>query len=322
MNIYIIYNDDFSKDDNIEKGEIDNVGNALTSLGHFVAYNSIKSIADFDFFFSPFLHGDLVFNLFEGFSDHPESEILAVEKLEELSLLFTGNSSKTLKLTLDKCKTKKLLEDCGVRTPNFTKVTSNREMSLEGLSFPLIIKPNRSDASNGIDLDNVTYRISDLVNKVNELLFSYDEVVIEEYIDGREFNVGLLGRRGEMKVTSISEIVYDFPVDVPKILTFGSKWKKDSMYFDNSSPVCPAVVDVDKMTDICDMAIKSCAVAECKGYARVDFRQDREGNNYVLEINANPDLSDDAGFVLQAKQFGLSYDDLIGEIVRIGIDKR
>jgi D-alanine-D-alanine ligase len=106
----------------------------------------------------------------------------------------------------------------------------------------------------------------------------------------------------------------------PKILTFGSKWRKDSIYFDNSFAVCPADIDERMFSDICDIAIKSCNVIDCEGYARVDFRQDEKGNNYVLEVNANPDLSDDAGFVLQAKQIGLSYRDLIGEIVRIGCE--
>ena len=318
MKVFIIYNDDFDQYDNIEKCEIERVCDALMMLGHTIECCPIDKIGDL----SSVLHGDLVFNLFEGSANNPESEVLIAERLEKMSMPFTGNSSSTLKYTLDKIDMKTLLRDCGIRTPNHIKITLyTNDVNIKGLRFPLIIKPRSNDASNGIDFDNVVYQMSTLMDKIESMLSRYHEVIVEDYIDGREFNVGLLGKKNEMKVTAISEIVYDFPVTVPKILTFDSKWKKDSLYFNDSSPVCPADVNDDMKFDLYNLAIKSCGATGCEGYARVDLRQDEKNNNYVLEVNANPDLSDDAGFVLQATQSGLSYVNLIDEIVKCAMSR-
>lgn len=262
------------------------------------------------------LSGKVVFNLFEGLYDDPQTEWISAEIMERFSVCFTGNSSYTLRTTLNKEKTKELFRQNNISTPDSQLVVSP-DFVFE-LSFPCIVKPNCEDASWGL---SIVFSEEGLRQRVKQLLMEVPEILLEVFVEGREFNVSVMGNN-ELKIVEISEIIFEFPPDVPKILSYDSKWNSNSEFYRRAYPICPAPVDADLRRMISEMSIKACNIVGCNGYARVDFRQSSSnGCLYILEVNANPDISEDAGFALQSRMSGLTYDLMIESIVDLALKK-
>lgn len=258
----------------------------------------------------------LVFNLFEGFGGLPETEIEATHALNDLGVPYTGNPPAVLGLGLDKAQAKERFNKFEIPTPAF-QVFSSCSLHDVNLKFPVIAKPSREDASHGIYADNVANNIIALESAIRRLLTtSKSPVLVEEYIDGKEFNATVLGGH----VLPISEIVYSLPSELPHILAFESKWDPESIYFKNTQVICPARISPTDEKKIKELAIRAFKACGCKGYARVDIRQDSDGNYYVLEINPNPDISPDAGCARQASAAGLTYTELIKIIIEQALD--
>ena len=186
------------------------------------------------------LAADLVFNLFEGFSDYPETEAVVAEILAELGIPYTGCPPATLALALDKAKTKALLEEAGFATPRYQLLTPET-LSAFHLDYPCIVKPCGEDASLGLSEESVVYDFASLERQVRLISSLYRQVLVEEFIDGREFNATVLGN-SECTVLPVSEIVYLLPVGMPRLLTFAAKWKPESLYFQGTKAVCPAQI--------------------------------------------------------------------------------
>jgi len=265
------------------------------------------------------LQADVVFNLFEGFEDWPETEAAVADIMTELGLRYTGCSGATLSLALDKARSKTLMESAEIDTPK-CQVLSPRTLSKLRLAYPCIVKPYAQDASLGISEDSVVYNYAALGGKVREIskLFG-GRVVVEEYVDGREFNITVLGG-SEPTPLPISEINYSLPPDVPRILTFAAKWDPNSLYFKGTSAVCPADIDPALRAHIEDTAVRLFRLFDCTGYARVDFRLDNEGHLKALEMNPNPDISPNSGAALQASAAGLSYARFIENILLMAME--
>jgi D-alanine-D-alanine ligase len=258
----------------------------------------------------------LVFNLFEGFGGLPETEIEAAHALNALGVPYTGNPPAVLSLGLDKAQAKECFNKFDIPTPAF-QVFSSCSLQDFNLKYPVIAKPSREDASHGIYADNVANNIIALESVIRRLLTtSKSPVLVEEYIDGKEFNATVLGGH----VLPISEIVYSLPSELPHILTFESKWDPESIYFKNTQVICPARISPTDEKKIKKLAIRAFKACGCKGYGRVDIRQDSDGNYYVLEINPNPDISPDAGCARQASAAGLTYTELIKIIIEQALD--
>jgi D-alanine-D-alanine ligase len=265
------------------------------------------------------IHGikaPLVFNLFEGFGGLPETEIEAAHALNDLGVPYTGNPPTVLSLGLDKVQAKECFNKFDIPTPAF-QVFDSCSLQDFNLKFPVIAKPSREDASHGIYSDNVANDISALESVIRRLLgTSKSPVLVEEYIDGKEFNITVLG----VHVLPISEIVYSLPSELPSILTYESKWDPESIYFKHTQVKCPARISHTEEKKIKELAIRAFKACGCKGYGRVDIRQDSNGNYYVLEINPNPDISPDAGCARQASAVGLTYTELIKIIIEQSLD--
>ncbi len=267
------------------------------------------------------LSADLVFNLFEGFDGRPETEATVADILSELRLTYTGCPGTALLLALDKGKSKALLEAAGIATPKY-QLLSPETLPQFRLSYPCIVKPCAEDASHGISEESVVSDSTSLekqVARVNELFGG--RALVEEFVDGREFNVTVLGAK-EPVVLPISEIVYSLPPGRPRILTFHAKWEPDSIYYKNSPVVCPAEIQ-GKLTDrIGSIARRVFKLLGCSGYARVDFRLDSEGCPLVLEVNPNPDISPGYGAACQAQAAGMAYNQFIEKIVQLALERR
>jgi D-alanine-D-alanine ligase len=167
------------------------------------------------------IEADLVFNLFEGFAGHPETEAEIAEMLAALKIPFTGCPAGALRLGLDKAKTKALLKNAGIATPDFQLL---RPETLSGfrLDYPCIVKPRREDASHGLSPESVVSDFAALEKQVSAVSRYYGgQALVERFISGREFNVSVLGGA----VLPVSEIDYSLPKGVPPMLTYAAKWQ-------------------------------------------------------------------------------------------------
>jgi D-alanine-D-alanine ligase len=262
------------------------------------------------------LEADLVFNLFEGFDGHPETEIAVANFLSELGLIFTGCPGSALSLGLDKVKTKAHLEATGIDTPRY-QLLGAETISLFHLNYPCIVKPCGEDGSNGISEESVVHDFASLERQVTTVSKCFGKrALVEEFIDGREFNITVLGT-DEPKALPASEIVYSLPPEVPRILSFSAKWDPQSIYFEHTKAVCPAEIDIELQERIAQTALPTFRLLGSRGYARVDFRLDTEGQLKVIEVNPNPDISPDAGAALQAQAAGMTYNQFIEQIVQL-----
>jgi D-alanine-D-alanine ligase len=266
------------------------------------------------------LETDLVFNLFEGFDGYPETEPAITNFLAELSLTYTGCSAAALSFGLDKINTKVHLAAMGTETPRY-QLLGTKTSHLFHLNYPCIVKPYAEDGSNGISEESVVHDFASLEKQVAIISRLFRKrALVEEYIDGREFNATVLGARPP-RALPVSEIVYSLPPNMPRILTFSAKWDPQSVYFEGTKAVCPAEIDTELQERITQTALFAFRLLGSRGYARVDFRLDSEENLKIIELNPNPDISPDAGAALQAKVAGLSYNQFIEQIVQLAVKK-
>ncbi len=260
------------------------------------------------------LEADVIFNLFEGFDGCPETESEVAEMLAERKIPFTGCPAAALKVALDKARTKELFVKSGIPTARY-QVLSPENLATFGLSFPCIVKPLAEDASHGITEDSVVADYTALAKQLAKVCKLYGgKALVEEYVDGREFNTTVMGN-ARLRVPAISEIVFTLPADKPRVLTFEGKWEENSLYFDNTRAVCPADISLQERDAIQKIAKAAFRLVGCRGYARVDFRQDKAGKFKVLEVNPNPDITPGSGAALQAATAGMTYSQFIERII-------
>jgi D-alanine-D-alanine ligase len=257
----------------------------------------------------------LIFNLCEEFHGQTRLEMNIAALLELLHIPFTGSSALVLGLSQDKGKTKSILGHYGIPTPRYVVWPPGERVSVAHLQKPLFVKPLREDASLGIGNDAIARNSSSLLSKVKRIhRLHHQPALVEEYIEGRELNVSILGNEAP-QVLPISEIDFStLPKGLPKICGYEAKWVENSPEFHHTIPLCPAPLPVKLERLVREVALKAYQAMECRDYGRVDIRLSSDGIPYVLEINANPDISPDAGMPRSAKAAGLTYPELIGRI--------
>jgi D-alanine-D-alanine ligase len=267
------------------------------------------------------LDADVIFNLFEGFEDHPETEATVTHILEGLHVPCTGCPSSALALALDKARAKAMMEESGIPTPRH-QLLSPETLSKFNLDYPCIVKPSREDASHGLSEDSVVRDYSSLQERV-ALVTTYfgGMALVEEFLEGREFNATVLHNSEEV-VLPISEIIYSLPPNMPEVLTYAAKWDPNSMYFKHTNAVCPAQIGAEEQAHIVEIAVTVFRLMVGHGYARVDMRMDAQGKINVLEVNPNPDISPDAGSSRQAQAAGMSYSQFISEILTLAFQRQ
>ncbi len=268
------------------------------------------------------LEAELVFNLFEGFFGCPESEADIAELLSQMGMVFTGSDSKTLRLAVDKAQTSHLLKAHGILTPAFY-LLNGHGMNGFHLNFPCIIKPLAEDASHGLSERSVVYDHASLAETIEIFERAYPgQGMVEEFIEGREFNVTIMGDGGKYEALAISEIEYNLPSGYPALLTFAAKWHPDSLYYKGTRVSCPAEVSGSLRSLIEETAIETYELTGCRDYARVDMRFSADGKLYVIDVNPNPDISPGAGAARQAAAAGLSYTQFIGRILDFAAQRK
>jgi len=299
---------------------VEAVHNALLELGYEAVRVPLASSLDQTREKLSELETNVVFNLFEGFCGYPETEAEIPDILSALGIPYTGCPGGALRLALDKVKTKVILRAAGIKTPDF-QLLNPETLPMSRLSYPCIVKPRVEDASHGLSERSVVYDFASLKEQVaNVSSFYGGQALVEQFMNGREFNVTVLGNQN-CTVLPVSEINYSLPHGMPRILTFAAKWQPDSLYFQGTKVVCPAEIGTRVREHITQTALNAFHLLGCRGCARVDMRLDEEGRLNVIEVNPNPDISPGSGAVCQAEAAGMTYAQFIEKIVQLALEK-
>lgn len=297
------------------------VANALITLGHQPTIVSFP--ADPTIFLEQLdaVGAELIVNLCEGLWGDSHLELHAAALLELTGLPVTGSGPLCLGLTQDKLRTKELLLANGLPTPRHRLVRCGEHLAVEpGLRYPLIVKPRSEDASHGITDASVVEDFVALQAQIGYVHRLYrQDALVEEFIAGRELNVAILGNEDAVEVLPLSEIRFD-PALTRPIVSYAGKWLEDSPAYQGTIPVCPAQLTESDAAAVRATALKAFHAMDCRDYARVDIRL-RDGIPFILEVNANPDISPGAGLARSAAAAGLTYPALIGRIVAAARDR-
>lgn len=268
----------------------------------------------------PWLHlapdpGTVVFNLMEAPPGVPHVHPDAAAVLELMGVPFTGSSAAALTLTTDKLATRALLASEGLPVAPGGRLDPDCPSLLHRVPGPWIVKPAKEDASLGLEGDPVhDIREAVLARAWNlAARFPGQSLVVETYLPGRELNVSLLA--GE--VLPVAEIVFDgFPEGLSRVVGYEAKWQEDSFEYLHTVRRFPEEnEDADLLERVQSLARKAWRVCGLRGYARIDLRLDHNGEPHILEVNANPCLAPDAGFMAAADQAGLTAGEVVQRIL-------
>lgn len=264
---------------------------------------------------------DIAFNLLEEFDGVAVYDQHVVSYLELLRLPYTGSNPRGLMLARDKVLTKKVLAFHKIPYPEFIEVPQGRAVKRpKSLTFPLIVKSVTEEASLGISQASI---VTDDEKLAERVAFVHNSVgsgaLIEQYIEGRELYVGIIGN-GQLQVLPVWELIMDkLPDDTKRIATERVKWsRKYQMKYGIISREANNLPDRKAQT-IQDLAKRVYRALGLSGYARIDMRMDAEGQLYVLEANPNPQIAEDEDFADSAKKVGHQYKDLLQELLNVGL---
>ncbi|MBX7099533.1 MAG: ATP-grasp domain-containing protein [Myxococcaceae bacterium] len=295
---------------------VEHVAQALRELGHTTALIGVhEKVADVLSQIEA-AKVDLVFNVCETFADDYRLEVNVAALMELAKVPFTGSGTTGLLLAQDKTLAKQLLEYHEVVTPRFATFDGETFETNGRMGFPLIVKPARSDASIGIgrhsvvtNWDELTQRVRDIRKELN------DEALAEEFIDGREVYVGVVGPTRRPEILPIVELNFgNWDTKVPKVSDRAVKFGPVS----EGSPQLEIATNLtpEQIARIERSALLAYRALKIRDYARIDFRIDqRTGEPYVLEVNPNPYLESESELAMAAEERGISYTQLIGRII-------
>lgn len=265
---------------------------------------------------------ELVFNLAESFRGKSALESNVAALLNLLDLRYTGSSPAGLILAGDKTLTKKVLAFHGIQSAKFATMYRGQSDWVGDISFPLLVKPPQEDASLGITQKSVVNDVKELLDVISSTQQEYQSpVLVEEFIDGREFYVGVIGNS---KVEALPLIELDFskfPAGLPKIASWEAKWGDDGdekgAQFEGTKSIFPSNLSEELADKIKQVAIDSFQALRLRDYARIDLRVTPEDEVYVIEANPNCYLEKNSEFARAAQQGGLEYPALIARIVEL-----
>ncbi|HHY97995.1 MAG TPA: ATP-grasp domain-containing protein [Firmicutes bacterium] len=256
-------------------------------------------------------HVDIVFNIAEGWDGrNREAHVPAI--LEICGVPYTGSDPLTLSLALDKSLAKMVMKARGIPTPKFAVVRNEHDFPKINLKFPIFIKPAYEGSSKGIRDSCKVDDQDQLLQQVNWALNTYHQpVLLEEFLPGREFTVGILGN-DELQVFPVMEIRPKKDIS-PEGFVYSFETKSQNL----EQFLCPAPIPKALERKIKNIAVRAFRALECRDMARVDVRLDGNDNPFFLEINPLPGLSSVSLFPLTARAAGLSFEELIDKILML-----
>ena len=268
----------------------------------------------------------LVFNLVESIGGRDRLQTLAPLLLESLHLPYTGCSSTAMASSGAKLSAKRLLRRSALPTPPWAE-PGEIVAGTACLEYPALLKSAWDHASFG--LEEVYETPPQLARALERRrrqsarsdLPPPEELFAESYVEGREFNLSLLEADGEVEILPPAEMRFvDYPKGKPRIVGYAAKWDEGSFEYTHTVRSFDfEVQDEELLGRLAELARRCWELFELSGYARVDFRVDAGGRPWILEVNANPCLSPDAGFVAAAERAGVQYDALVARLVRAAL---
>lgn len=262
---------------------------------------------------------DLVFNLMEMFGQNVRADVAIAGVLDLLGLRYTGGGPAELALRQDKGLAKRALAFEQIPYPDFA-VFSRDDLETGGnLRMPLFVKPLRADASIGIGSDSLVRDATSLMKRVIAIHEKFDDAAIaEEYIEGREFYVGVLGNRDPIAFPPVEMDFSGLPEGAPRVLDSKAKWAKNSAEYKGTRSIVPDLPD-ELRAKLQKVAIDACRALRVRDYGRVDLRLTETGEIYVIEVNANCYLEQSGEFAVSAATAGIDYNALIQRLVDLAV---
>ena len=266
---------------------------------------------------------DLVFNLMEMFGENVFGDIPVTGLLDLLGLDYTGSGPGELYLSQDKGLTKKLLAFEDILYPRFAVFSRDTAFETGGnLRMPLFVKPLRSDASLGIGGKSLVQDWTGLMERVTAIRREVDDAALaEEFIEGREFYVGVIGNSQPKALPPVEIDFTGFPEGVPKVMDSKAKWDERSKEYKGTRSVLAQLPD-ELRARLQKVAVDAYRALRVRDYGRVDIRLTDTGDIYVLEVNASCYLEKNSEFAMAAAAAGMDYSRLIERIVDLALARK
>jgi len=259
---------------------------------------------------------DVVFNLFEGNLDNTETECYVAGLLEWSGIPFTGSPHAALTLARAKHTVKHLLRGAGLPTAPFLALDSLPVPACD-LVYPVIVKPAQQDGSVGVDQKSVCTDRAQMEDRVQYVLTTYGApALVEQYISGREINIAVIELP---KLTALRPTEIRLPAESEgswSILTYEGKWSPDSPAYHTSGANFPPDLPDATVREFQQLALKAYRLLGCRDYARVDFRINRAGEPFILEVNPNPEISEHVGFTASLDSVNMTYKQFVVGLVQ------
>jgi len=299
---------------------------ALSGLGHSVATVVVDRGGDVAATITSLRaeQPDLVFNIAESFGGKSALESNVAGLLTLLDLRYTGSSPAGLLLAGDKSLTKKVLLAHEIQTPQAATVFRGALDFAGELKFPVIVKPPQEDASLGISSSSVVHEIKELFERIHALQSEYQQpVLVEQFVEGREFYVGVLGNAHAEALPVIEMDFSNFPADKPKIASWEAKWGDDGegsgAEYAGTKSIFPEQLDETLVERMQKVAIDAFHALRLRDYGRIDMRVSPAGEIYVLEVNPNCYLERESEFARAAQRHGLEYPALLERLIELSL---
>ena len=300
---------------------VDQVAEALRSLNHEVSilgvHGDIERLTNGLTRRQP----DLVFNLMETFGDTHLGQVAVTGLLELAGVRYTGCGPGEYYLQEDKSTTKKLLAFDKIAFPDFAVFSTDADFETGGnLHLPFFVKPLRMDASIGIDGKSLVRTTKEMLQRVAAIHKLNDAALVEEYVDGREFLVSVLGNSQPEALPPIEIDFSGMPEGMPKVLDAKAKWDKRSKQYKGTKAIFP-ILDDELRARLEKVAVDAYRALRVRDYGRVDLRMAETGELYVIEVNASCYLEKDSEFARSAKEAGMDYPQLLQRIADLAMER-
>jgi len=304
----------------LDKKEVEEeVADALTKLGHEPMMHELDGTPK-SLLALARMECDLVFNLTESFAGDDTADFKIAGFLELIGKNYTGSGTHGLMMAQDKALAKKIFQFHGVHTPVFAKSFRGRLDFSHDLHFPVIVKPAREDGSIGIEFSAVVNSIRELMERIDWLHANFDSpVLIEEYIEGREMYVGVIGNDKPEALPVVELDLSKLPDGTPRIASAEVKWGKGTKAYRDTKSAIATDLPEEAVAVLQQTAVAAYQALELRDYGRVDMRLQPNGRATVIEVNPNPWLSSKAEFAMAARKSGRTYPQLVEEIVELAI---
>jgi D-alanine-D-alanine ligase len=269
-------------------------------------------------------NADLIFNLTESYAGDDTKEMQIAAFLDLLEIPYTGAGPHATILAQDKSIAKKMFAFYGIQSPYFATAYRGHIDHAHDIKFPLIVKPTSEDGSQGIDAASVVTSIKELMERINYIQTEFDSpALIEEYIEGREIYAAVLGSYESAHALPLVELdLSKLPKGTPRIASMDVKFEKDTEAYKLTKSAIAEDLDEETVTKLSEIAVKAYRAVKLRDYGRIDMRLSPKGEVYVIEANPNPWLSSGQEFAMAAKKSGLSYTQMISEIVDLAMARQ